>query len=151
MSCLRFQGDRKNAGDGENIQLYMSWLWRNYYGDRTRVLYILQDWQVSMSAEAKAQSAKDLYNYIYWQAWNALTPLSQGVMLSMPLCIGGNIDQIAVLSELEIEETQTALEELMKFSLVQSYGSFALPRYAIHRLTQAFMFQEVIRWMEVVE
>lgn len=96
--------------------------------------------------QARGKSVDDLYTYIYWQAWHALTLLSQEVLLAMPLVQGGTFAQLSVVSQLETAELNQALTQLTQLSLVEVGGSIEQRRYTIHRLTESFLLTEVIKW-----
>lgn len=99
--------------------------------------------------QALGKKTEDLYTYIYWQAWQALDPSSQQVLLIMPLAQRGTLDQLSVLSELETAELNRALEHLVALSLVEVSSDIEHHRYYIHRLTETFLLKEVAKWQSV--
>lgn len=99
--------------------------------------------------QAKGKTIDDLYTHIYWQAWHALDRLSKKVLLTMPLAKGGDLTYIAAISELHTDELQPALEQLVTLSLVVVYGNLENRRYNIHRLTETFLLNEVIKWQTI--
>jgi transcriptional regulator with XRE-family HTH domain len=97
--------------------------------------------------EARGKKTEDLYNYIYWQAWHALDPVSREVLLVMPLVQGGTFAQLTALSQFELGELSQALEHLIALSLVEVSGDdLEQHRYRIHRLTETFLLTEVAKW-----
>jgi hypothetical protein len=97
--------------------------------------------------QAKSKAVDELYTYIYWQAWHALDEVSQEVLLTMPITQGGTLEQIFVTSEQTIAAVHQALAQLVRLSLVQVGGdSVDERRYYIHRLTETFLLQEVVKW-----
>lgn len=98
--------------------------------------------------EARGKSADDLYQYIYWASWHALSPDAQQLLQTMPLVgpAGGEFDQLAAASQLSEEATRSALRELLRSSLVNTVGNLQQQRYSIHRLTETFLMHEVLKW-----
>ncbi|MEZ4679054.1 MAG: BTAD domain-containing putative transcriptional regulator [Caldilineaceae bacterium] len=96
--------------------------------------------------EARGKRIDQLYTYIYWQAWQMLTEPSRQLLLSLPVVPNGTFAQLALASELDIEDLQEALAQLHALSLVQTGGDLDEPRYPLHRLTETFLMQEVLSW-----
>jgi hypothetical protein len=96
--------------------------------------------------QARGKRTDELYTYIYWQAWQALAPASRQVLLAMPLAQDGTLAQLIALSELEADGVNQALEQLMALSLVEVRGDLEQHRYRIHRLTETFLLNEVVKW-----
>jgi len=96
--------------------------------------------------EAQGKTIDDLYTYIYRQAWQTLDEISREVLLVMPLAQGGTFAQITAVSKLCVDQLDQALESLVKLSLVEVGGDIEQHRYRIHRLTEAFLLKEVVRW-----
>ena len=88
----------------------------------------------------------EFYTYIYQQAWHSLDPVSQHVLLLMPLAQDGTVAQLAAVSQLERTDLNQALRRLVQFSLVEAGGTLEARRYRIHRLTETFLLKETIRW-----
>ena len=103
--------------------------------------------------QAKTQSVEGLYTYIYWQAWDMLSPTGRQLLVAMPLAQGGTFEEVLEESDLDPLEAGQALQELTHLSLVEVGGDLAQPRYRIHRLTETFLLKEVIKWqaMEAME
>ncbi len=96
--------------------------------------------------EARGQEVEQLYNYIYWEAWKNLDQAGQQVLLLMPLSHGSTWTQMLEISEMDQSIFLPALRQLVSLSLVQVRGTLEEPRYYIHRLTETFLLQEVLKW-----
>lgn len=103
--------------------------------------------------QAEGKRIGDLYNYIYRQTWQALSPLNRHVLLAMPLITGqgGSFAQLKAITELSAVNLSQALEELVSFSIVEVGGDIEHRRYRIHRLTETFLLTEVTRWQDPSE
>ncbi|MBN1220252.1 MAG: hypothetical protein JXM69_15090 [Anaerolineae bacterium] len=95
---------------------------------------------------ARGKKTTDLYNYIYWQAWRTLKPVSRELLLLMPLAQGGTFAQLTSLSRHNLDALSQALEHLIALSLVEVSGDIDQPRYRIHRLTETFLLTEIAQW-----
>ena len=95
---------------------------------------------------ARGKKIDQLYTYIYWQAWQTLEPASQQALLAMPLAQRGTFNQLAILSELDLDDLNEALDQLVALSLIQVIGDLDERRYYIHRLTETFLLNEVVKW-----
>jgi DNA-binding MarR family transcriptional regulator len=98
--------------------------------------------------QAQGRTTDELYTYIYWQAWQALDEAGRQVLLVMPLAQGGLFAQIAALTGLPAETLSQALDRLVTLSLVETGGDLDRRRYRIHRLTETFLLNEVIKWQQ---
>lgn len=98
--------------------------------------------------QARGRSVEELYRYIYWRAWHLLTDDARQVLAIMPLVAesGGGLAQIEALGELDDQQLTAALKQLVLLSLVNVRGALEDRRYSIHRLTETFLLQEVIKW-----
>jgi hypothetical protein len=96
--------------------------------------------------QARGKKTDELYTYIYWQAWQTMDALSRQLLLVMPLAQDGTLAQLIALSELEADGVNQALEQLMALSLVEVRGDLQQHRYRIHRLTETFLLNEVVKW-----
>ncbi|MCX6028149.1 MAG: NB-ARC domain-containing protein [Chloroflexi bacterium] len=98
--------------------------------------------------EAKGKRAEELYNFIYWSAWDRLPSAAQDVLTLMPLFAQNGADLAAIRrgSDLEEDDLVEALTYLAKLSLVNLNGDLHARRYGIHRLTESFLLKEVIKW-----
>jgi hypothetical protein len=98
--------------------------------------------------QASGRKVDELYRYIYWRSWELLGEPARRVLTIMPLVAesGGRPEQIAALGELAEGELAAALEQLASLCLVNVLGTVEARRYSIHRLTEAFLLNEVLRW-----
>ena len=99
---------------------------------------------------ARGRRIEEIYHYIYWRSWQALSDAARRVLLSMPLVSGhgGTLEQIAASSDLPISQVVDAIEELVRLSLVLQVGDLQEQRYAIHQLTETFLMREVVKWQQ---
>ena len=97
---------------------------------------------------ARGQTTEQLYTFIYRQAWEALAEPARRVLLVMPLVsnLGGTLDHIGRISQLEPGVVTDALSQLVRLNLVDSRGDLKTRRYTIHNLTVTFLQEQVIRW-----
>jgi hypothetical protein len=96
--------------------------------------------------QARGKRVEALYSYIYWQAWQLLTPSERQLFLTLPLAPNGDFEQVALASGLEEEALQGALARLIELSLLHVAGDLSAPRYSLHRLTETFLMREVLKW-----
>ena len=98
--------------------------------------------------EARGKKAEELYRYIYWDAWQRLPDDARDVLMLMPLFAGDGADLAAIrrVSDLPYDPLEQALDHLVKLSLVNITGDLNSRRYSIHRLTETFLLNEVIKW-----
>jgi hypothetical protein len=97
---------------------------------------------------ARNRSADELFRFIYWHSWQALSAAGRAVLLAMPLVApgGGRLDHIVEATQLEQGAVLSALAELTRHALVEIGGTARMRRYHIHRLTETFLTQEVLKW-----
>ncbi|MFK7804056.1 MAG: tetratricopeptide repeat protein [Anaerolineae bacterium] len=100
---------------------------------------------------AKETQVDQLYRYIYLQAWEMLDPSGRKLFLSLPIASNGTFHQLHIASRLDLSELQAALASLRSLSLVEVGGDLSQPRYRLHRLTETFLMNEVIKWQEPSE
>jgi hypothetical protein len=100
--------------------------------------------------QAQGRRVEELYSFIYWQSWQLLNNAARRVLAIMPLVAesGGGLDQIAALSELDEEAMVAGLGQLVALSLVNVRGTLDERRYSIHRLTETFLLEQVLRWQQ---
>jgi hypothetical protein len=96
--------------------------------------------------QAQAREIDEFYTYIYWKAWDSLDPVSRQLLLVMPLAQQGQLEQLEYVSKLEPVDLHHALQQLVNRSLVISRGDLEERRYSIHRLTETFLLNEVLKW-----
>ncbi|MEM7130632.1 MAG: BTAD domain-containing putative transcriptional regulator [Chloroflexota bacterium] len=99
--------------------------------------------------EAQGKRIDQLYVYIYWQAWEMLDDMARQLFLSMPAVDDGTFMELSFASALDPDEMQDALSQLMNLSLVQVGGDLDEPRYRLHRLTETFLMNEVLKWQSI--
>ncbi len=100
---------------------------------------------------AHGRQAREIYNFIYRQAWNDLDEAAQQTLLLMPLITesGGDLDYLAAMASavgLSTGQVSDALVQLVSRNLVDSRGDLGKRRYSIHALTRRFVQQEILRW-----
>jgi hypothetical protein len=98
--------------------------------------------------QARGRRVDELYHYIYWRSWRLLSDQARQVLAVMPLVAesGGGPEQIGALTQLADDELAVALEQLVAFNLVSVQGTLTERRYSIHRLTETFLLNEVLKW-----
>jgi hypothetical protein len=98
--------------------------------------------------QARGRRVDELYRFIYWRSWQLLSEDARRVLAIMPLVAesGGGLPQIGVLSELHEEPLAAALTQLARLCLVDVRGTVDARRYSIHRLTESFLLNEVLKW-----
>ena len=95
-------------------------------------------------------SIAELYHYIFWQTWYALSTNGRVLLQAMPLVSesGGTPAYLATVSGLSKEQLWPALRELWQRSLIEVRGTIHEKRYGIHRLTNSFMCTEIIHMLD---
>ncbi|MCX7707370.1 MAG: NB-ARC domain-containing protein [Anaerolineae bacterium] len=98
--------------------------------------------------QARGRRAEELYNFIYWHAWHRLPASAQEVLLLMPhfAHTGADLSALQRICDLDRETLTDALTYLVRLSLVNVSGDLQTRRYSIHRLTESFLLNEVIKW-----
>jgi len=98
--------------------------------------------------QARGRRIDELYHFIYWRSWRLLSDQARRVLAIMPLVAesGGGLEQIGALSELADDELTVALQQLATLCLVNVQGTVEARRYSIHRLTETFLLNEVLKW-----
>ena len=96
--------------------------------------------------QATGERIEDFYTYIYWQAWQALDDSARRLLLAMPMLHNATYEQQAAVTELSAEQMQPALTQLINLSLLQVGGDVNETRYRLHRLTETFLMNEVLKW-----
>lgn len=106
---------------------------------------ILNDLKVS-----RPGMIEDLYQHIYWQAWQILSQDAKSLLQAMPLIgeSGGSPDYLQTISKLPTERFWPALLELRSRSLVETRGTIKEKRYGVHQLTESFLRTEIIHWSD---
>lgn len=98
--------------------------------------------------EAKTREIEQLYRHIYWQVWRSLSPPGQTLLEMMPIAagMGATPEQLQAMSGLDESALWIAIGELVNRSLLEVRGTAWERRYTIHRLTESFLYTEIIRW-----
>ncbi|MGB5062122.1 MAG: NB-ARC domain-containing protein [Candidatus Promineifilaceae bacterium] len=98
--------------------------------------------------EAKTREIEQLYRRIYWQVWRSLSPPGQTLLEMMPMTagMGATPEQLQAMSGLDESALWIAIGELVNRSLLEVRGTAWERRYTIHRLTESFLYTEIIRW-----
>jgi len=95
---------------------------------------------------AQGKKIEALYTYIYWQAWQLLDERSRQLWLAMPIHPNVTFGHLLAVSGLDAEELAEGLEQLAALSLVELAGDLTERRYRLHRLTETFLLNEVLKW-----
>lgn len=101
--------------------------------------------------DARGKRIDQLYAYIYWQAWEMLDDKARQLFLTMPLTDNATFADLALTSGLELDDVQESLPLLINLSLVMTSGDLDEPRYKLHRLTETFLMNEVLKWQTLPE
>ncbi len=94
--------------------------------------------------QVQDSTADKLLSFIYADAWQTLDVKHRyvlKVMLAVP-DVGGNLEHIAGITTLGINETAACLHRLTILSLVTVLGGLDERRYALHPLAQNFIAQQ---------
>ncbi|MGB0384841.1 MAG: NB-ARC domain-containing protein [Ardenticatenaceae bacterium] len=99
---------------------------------------------------SRAGQIEEMYCHIYWKAWQTLTPQARDLLQAMPLvgASGARPKQMQAISELSEAQLWPAIVELTSRSLLEVRGTAWERRYGIHRLTETFLYTEIIHWTE---
>lgn len=95
---------------------------------------------------AQGKKIEALYTYIYWQAWQLLDERSRQLWLAMPIHPNVTFNHLLAVSGLAADELAEGLEQLVALSLVELAGDLTERRYRLHRLTETFLLNEVLKW-----
>jgi hypothetical protein len=90
---------------------------------------------------------ENIYRHIYQQAWQTLSKPAKVLLQKMPLAdesTGMSITQMQALSGLMASDLVVAMDELIRRSLLEPRGTTNKRRYAIHRLTETFLLEEIV-------
>jgi len=100
--------------------------------------------------KARSKTVEELYQFIYWRAWNTLDEPTRKLFLTMPLITdeGERIEDFAELSELDMATVHTSLKQLVDLNLVNSLGDHNERHYSIHNLTRSFLQEQVLKWKQ---
>ena len=94
------------------------------------------------------EDSADLYHNIYFSSWEKLSEPARQLLIA---CLnapqsGATVAQLAANSFLSPVELGSAIKELTRRSLVESWGGIAETSrlYGIHRLTETFLHTEIV-------
>lgn len=98
-----------------------------------------------------AQSAGNLYTYLYRTAWDGLDESARRTLLLMPLIQeeGEELPYLLAMGQagnLTEGELLMSLHCLVARNLIDSRGTLHARRYTIHSLTRTFLQEQVLRW-----
>ncbi|MFN2136299.1 MAG: NB-ARC domain-containing protein [Candidatus Promineifilaceae bacterium] len=100
-------------------------------------------------ASAAAGAPEALYAFIYRRTWLVLDDPARSLLLSM-LTIspeGEATEWLRLFSALDPAHFESALRQLLDYSLLEQSGSLQEPAYRLHRLTVTFLQSEIAqRW-----
>lgn len=96
--------------------------------------------------KATGRQIDEFYTYIYWQAWQALSSPACRLLLAMPMLLNATYGRLSAVTGLDGDDLQSALAQLIGLSLVQVSGDPIEPRYRLHRLTETFLMNDVLKW-----
>ena len=100
---------------------------------------------------ARRQGPERIYEFIYHHTWRLLSDPARHLLLTMLLISpdGEDVPWMKLMSNLPTTDFDHALMQLRRYSLLETAGSLAAPRYRLHRLTTTFLKTEVLlRWQE---
>jgi len=99
---------------------------------------------------SRAGQIEEMYRHIYWKAWQTLTPQARDLLQAMPLVAesGAPPEQMQAISDLSEAQLWPSIMELTSRSLLEVRGTTWERRYGIHRLTETFLYTEIIDWKE---
>lgn len=156
LALLRYEADNRGLADVARAPRETLWPVYEAAGGNPLALKLLVGQMHTLSLpkvvedlrQARGQSAEELYRFIYWRSWHLLDDDARRVLAIMPLVAesGGGLEQIAALSTLADERLTAALQQLVTLSLVNVQGTVQSRRYSIHRLTETFLLNEVLKW-----
>lgn len=97
--------------------------------------------------QVRSKDIEDLYTKIFTHSWNSLSHSAKKILAIMPLSANSGMlpEQILSVSQLTKEELWPAINELVGLSLLEVKGSAWKRRYGIHRLTDTFIHNEVLK------
>lgn len=121
-------------------------------GNPLAIILLVSQMQTVPPAEVlksvQAGSTEEIYRYIYWRSWRALTLPAQELLFAIQRA--GDVadwEWLMLVSEAPAKTVQEALGQLVDLSLVQPQrGSAGQRTFAIHRLTSTFLRTEVLGW-----
>lgn len=90
---------------------------------------------------------EDLYHGIYSISWKTLSSDAKKLLRAMPLTgeAGATIRHLHKITEMTKGEIINSLQELSNRSLVEYRGTLESKRYGIHKLTETFLRNEILK------
>lgn len=113
-----------------------------------QVAFMPLDTILTQLQHAQGQDVDDLYTYIYWQAWQLMNEETRNLFVSLPVYPNGTFADLADSTQLAQRQLQQSLQHLITLSLVIVGGDVDQPRYRLHRLTETFLLNEVLKWQQ---
>lgn len=101
-------------------------------------------------ASAKHAKITKMYQRIFTQAWSALSPNAQRLLMMVPYASdeGAEYDYLQYMTEFSDHDLQAAIDELTMRSLLEIRRDSAdieqSPRFGIHRLTHAYVKSDIL-------
>jgi hypothetical protein len=108
---------------------------------------------LNMLQEASSQDQDyDLYSFIYRLSWRMLDMNARKVLADMsvfPPLKGGAVKDVESISSVEGPAFWSAMDQLVRSSLVDKIGRAGKERFALHPLTQNFIRSDITKeWVE---
>ncbi len=103
--------------------------------------------QVLADIEQARGDAEHFYRFIYWAAWELLSPNARQLLLSLPLLAvtGGPWEALVAIGGLNERQTLAGVRELTRLSLLEIGGDALQKNYSIHPLTRQFILSELVQ------
>jgi len=103
--------------------------------------------QVLVDIEQARGNATHFYRFIYWAAWELLSPTARQLLLSLPLLAvtGGPWEALVAIGGLDERQTAASVSELAQLSLLEIGGDAHQRNYSIHPLTRQFILSELVQ------
>jgi hypothetical protein len=95
-----------------------------------------------------ADKAYELYRYIYRYSWAMLDMAARMVLVDMsvfPPLTGGTVRDVESVSQVESREFWSAMDQLVRLSLVDKGGAAGQERYFLHPLTWNFIRSDITK------
>jgi hypothetical protein len=86
------------------------------------------------------------YRFVYQRSWDMLEEPAQMALVDMsvfPPGSGGAVADVQAISQLPTEVFFPAMDQLIRYSLVDKFGALKQERYALHALTHYFILSDI--------
>jgi hypothetical protein len=95
---------------------------------------------------ARQETPEKMYHYIYRRTWQLLDDPARQLLLSMLLVSpdGEDVGWLQSISTLPETSFNTAIAQLLNYSLLEVTGPLIAPIYQLHRLTATFLQTEIL-------